>query len=59
MPKPIGSANSKKYDILHIEDAVTSSFEAFCEHFEITSAKDKKAVLQAFADTAKAMKGRQ
>lgn len=59
MQKAIGSANSRKYDILHIEDAVTSSFEAFCEHFKITSAKDKKAVLQAFADTAKAMKGRQ
>lgn len=59
MPKPIGSAKSRKFDILHIEDAVTSSFEAFCEHFGITSAKDKKAVLQAFSDTAKAMKGRQ
>jgi hypothetical protein len=50
---------AQKYDILHIEDAVTSSFEAFCEHFEITSSKDKKAVLQAFADVAKTMKGRQ
>ena len=59
MPKPIGSANPKRFDILHIKDAVTSSFEALCEYFEITSAKDKKAVLQAFADTAKAMKGRQ
>jgi hypothetical protein len=48
-----------KFDILHIEDAVTSSFEAFCEHFEITSSKDRKAVLQAFADVSKQLKGRQ
>ena len=50
---------AKRFDILHIEEAINSSFEAFCEHFEITSSKDKKAVLQAFADVSKQLKGRQ
>lgn len=47
-----------RFDILHIEQLVEASFDAFCLEFEITSSKDKKAVLQAFADTAKAMKGK-
>jgi hypothetical protein len=48
-----------RFDILHIEQLVESSFEAFCKEFEITSRQDRLKVLQAFADTAKAMKGRQ
>jgi hypothetical protein len=47
------------YDILDIEQLVGASFDAFCEQFEITSGTDKKKALQAFADTAKAMKGQQ
>jgi hypothetical protein len=47
------------YDILDIEQLVGVSFDAFCEQFEVTTAKDKKKVLQAFADVADVLKARQ
>jgi hypothetical protein len=47
------------YDILDIEQLVGASFDAFCQQFEISTAADKKRVLQAFADISKQLKGQQ